>query len=160
MLAKLTQTLRRPLVTAAAAQFSNEHDPKDHKRIHSSGSQSEAEWQRRQRGVDYTEDDDGFQVPEVFRENRHKFSQKPQDRDAFLRQITYRSGYIGTKEIEIILRDYLNLYGKQMSYQDLEEFDSQILGLENPSLYRYLVNQEPLEPEHNTRYVCELVLYV
>jgi hypothetical protein len=47
-----------------------------------------------------------------------------------------------------------------MTYADLEDFDNQILGLENPSLYRYLVNQEPLEPEHNTRYVCELVLYV
>lgn len=32
--------------------------------------------------------------------------------------------------------------------------------MENPSLQRYLVNQEPIEAEHNLKYVRELVLYV
>jgi hypothetical protein len=85
MLANLSRALRRPLFPVAAATFSNQHDPKDHKRVQSSGSQSEIEWERRTRGIDFTENDEGFQVPEVFRENRHKFSQKPEDRDAFLR---------------------------------------------------------------------------
>ena len=96
----------------------------------------------------------------MFREFRHQYSSKPEDRDAFLRQITYRVGYIGTKELEIILRDYITLYGDKMSYEDLEQFDEEIISIENPSLQRYLVNMEPLEPEHNTKYVRELVLYV
>jgi succinate dehydrogenase flavin-adding protein (antitoxin of CptAB toxin-antitoxin module) len=80
--------------------------------------------------------------------------------EAYRRQIIYRVGHIGTKELEIILRDYMTLYGKQMTYSELEQFDSEILDIENPSLQRYLVNQEQVEPEHNTKYVRDLVLYV
>jgi len=47
-----------------------------------------------------------------------------------------------------------------MTYADLEQFDAEILDIENPSLQRYLVNQEPIEPEHNTKYIREMVLYV
>jgi succinate dehydrogenase flavin-adding protein (antitoxin of CptAB toxin-antitoxin module) len=58
------------------------------------------------------------------------------------------------------LRDYVTLYGAKMSYEELNQFDDEILNMENPSLNRYLVNQEPLEQEHNLKYVRELVLYV
>lgn len=47
-----------------------------------------------------------------------------------------------------------------MSYEDLERFDTEILDIENPSLQRYLVNQEPLNEEHNTHYMGVMVLYV
>ena len=60
----------------------------------------------------------------------------------------YRSSHIGTKELEILLGDYLLLNQHKMSYQDVEEFDHQILSIENPSLQRYLVNGEPIIPDH------------
>ena len=72
----------------------------------------------------------------------------------------YRSSHIGTKELEIILRDFLTLHQDKMTYADVEEFDEQILGMENPSLQRYLVNGEPVQPEHECKYVTILVDYV
>ena len=44
----------------------------------------------------------------------------------------YRCGHIGTKELEIVLRDWLKLNQDRMSYQELEQFDSDILDVENP----------------------------
>ena len=142
-------------------QAMNQHDAADHKRVQSSGSQIESEWVTRKAGIDFDPNEDpGFKVPGVFREHRHTYSTKPETRDALLRQITYRVGHIGTKELEIILRDYITLYGGKMSYEELDQFDDEILNMENPSLNRYLVNQEPIEQEHNLKYVRELVLYV
>ena len=46
------------------------------------GSQSEAEWKRPVHGVDYDQDTEGYEVPSVFREHRHQYSQKPTDIDA------------------------------------------------------------------------------
>ena len=55
-------------------------------------------------------------VPEVFREHRHKYSTKPADLDAYKRQLMYRCGHIGTKELEIILSDWLKLNMHTLSY--------------------------------------------
>ena len=72
------------------------------------------------------------EVPEVFREFRHKYSTKPTDIDAYRRQLMYRCGHIGTKELEIVLRDWLKLNQNKMSYSELEKFDEDILNIENP----------------------------
>ena len=99
-------------------------------------------------------------VPEIFREHRHRFSQQPEDIDAFKRQVMYRCGHIGTKELEIVLRDWLILNQDSLNYQDVEEFDQQILNMENPDLQRYLINGLPLKPEHDQKYLRILVDYV
>ena len=44
----------------------------------------------------------------------------------------YRSKHIGTKELEIILSDWLTLNKHKLTYQDLEEYDTNILNIENP----------------------------
>lgn len=71
-------------------------------------------------------------VPEIFREHRHTYSEKPKEIGALGRQIFYRCTHIGTKELEIILGDWLKLNMHNMSYADLEEFDNDILDIENP----------------------------
>ena len=96
------------------------------------GSQSEAEWKRPVHGVDYDQDTEGYEVPSVFREHRHQYSQKPTDIDAYRRQIKYRCGHCGTKELEIVYRDYLTLYADKMNYSELEQFDEEVLDIENP----------------------------
>tara|TARA_B110001450_G_C17464757_1_gene417691 strand:- start:72 stop:350 length:279 start_codon:yes stop_codon:yes gene_type:complete len=72
----------------------------------------------------------------------------------------YRSSHIGTKELEILLGDYLLLNQDKMSYQDVEEFDHQILSIENPSLQRYLVNGEPIIKEHQNKWIGIMMDYV
>ena len=71
-------------------------------------------------------------MPEIFRKHRHEYSEKPKDINAYKRQLYFRCGHIGTKELEIILADYLKLHMDKMSYTDLEEFDLNILDMENP----------------------------
>ena len=44
----------------------------------------------------------------------------------------YRCGHIGTKELEIVLRDWLELNAPGMTYEELEQFDADILDIENP----------------------------
>ena len=100
--------------------------------LNSQGSQVEVDF--------FSKAEEADEVPEVFREFRHKYSSKPKDIDAYRRQIFYRCGHIGTKELEIVLRDWLRLNQETMSYEDLEQFDSDILDIENPQLQRYLVN--------------------
>ena len=59
-------------------------------------------------------------MPEVFREHRHTYSARPDDINAYRKQIIYRCGHIGTKELEIVLRDYLELHAHGMTYAELE----------------------------------------
>ena len=106
------------------------------------------------------EKEDGHEVPEVFRAHRHTYSARPEDANAYRKQILYRCGHIGTKELEIILRDYLTLNAETMTYEELEQFDKDILDIENPSLQRYLLNGDPIEEQHNNKYLNILVKYV
>ena len=99
-------------------------------------------------------------MPDVFREHRHTYSAKPEDINAYRRQIAYRCGHIGTKELEIVLKDYLTINSAKMTYADLEEFDSHVLDLENPQLQRYLMNGDDILPEHDKKYMRILVDYV
>ena len=72
----------------------------------------------------------------------------------------YRSLHIGTKELEILLSDWLKINQDSMTYQDVEEYDFDILSIENPSLQRYLINGEPVIPDHDNKYVRILLEYV
>ena len=110
--------------------------------------------------INYDEDQDDI-VPEVYREHRHKFGDKPKDLSAYKRQLKYRCAHIGTKELEILLRDYLTLNQDKMDYAETERFDDEILNVENPIMLRYLVNHErPLAPEHDTKYMNIMCQYV
>ena len=81
----------------------------------SAGSQVEVDFNLKVRNQDQ---DDA--VPNVFMEHRHQYSQKPKDIDAYRRQIYYRCGHIGTKELEIVFRDWLTMNKEKMTYADLE----------------------------------------
>lgn len=72
----------------------------------------------------------------------------------------YRSLHIGTKELEIVLSDWLKLNGKNLSYEELDEYDHNVLDIENPSLQRYLINGEPLKEQHDNKYMRILKKYV
>ena len=47
-----------------------------------------------------------------------------------------------------------------MSRSDVEQFDDEILNIENPQMQRYLINGEELLPEHDNKYMNLLVDYV
>lgn len=47
-----------------------------------------------------------------------------------------------------------------MSYAELEQFDMEVLDVENPQLLRYLMNGDSLLAEHDTKYMRQLVDYV
>ena len=59
-----------------------------------------------------------------------------------------------------MLRDWLEMHAESLTYEELAEFDMQVLDLENPSMQRYLLNGEPLLPEHDNKYMNILVDYV
>ena len=99
-------------------------------------------------------------MPEIYREHRHRFSKQPEDLGAYKRQIMYRAGHIGTKELEILLRDWLLLNQEGMNYEDVEQFDHEILSIENPQMQRYLINGEDVLPEHDNKYMRILLDYV
>tara|TARA_B110000285_G_C14685552_1_gene406678 strand:+ start:169 stop:561 length:393 start_codon:yes stop_codon:yes gene_type:complete len=109
--------------------------------------------------IQFDEDQDDI-VPEIYREHRHRFSKQPEDLEAYKRQVMYRSSHIGTKELEIILSDWLKINQDSLSYKDVEEYDHQILSVENPSLQRYLINGEGVLPEHDNKYMRILLKYM
>ncbi len=59
-----------------------------------------------------------------------------------------------------MLGDWLSINIDKLSYSDLEEFDANILDIENPQLQRYLMNGDPLLPQHNNKYMNILMDYV
>ena len=104
--------------------------------------------------------EEGLEVPEVFREHRHAYSNKPTEINGYRKQIYYRCGHIGTKELEIVLVDWLTMNTNNMTYSDLEQFDADVLDIENPQLQRYLMNGDPLLEEHDNKYMNILCKYV
>ena len=47
-----------------------------------------------------------------------------------------------------------------MTYEELEQFDADILDIENPQLQRYLMNGDSILPEHDNKYMNILVNYI
>ena len=72
----------------------------------------------------------------------------------------YRCAHIGTKELEIVLKDYLKLHQAAMTREEVAQFDDEILNIENPQMQRYLINGEDILPEHDCKYMRVLVDYV
>ena len=73
----------------------------------------------------------------------------------------YRCSHIGTKELEIVLRDWLILNQDKFTYEELERFDNEIVSMENPAMQRVLINGEPIQdPAHDTKYLRILIDYV
>ena len=47
-----------------------------------------------------------------------------------------------------------------MTRLELEQFDTDILDMENPSLQRYLLNGDEVRPEDDSKYLRVLINYV
>jgi len=67
---------------------------------------------------------------------------------------------MGLLELEIIVGDYIKENAEKMTYEDLIEFEEQIVDLENPILNQYLVvGGDPL-PEHESKYMTKMKEYL
>ena len=62
-------------------------------------------------------------VPEVYKEHRINYSRTPIDIESFRKQLMYRCGRYGTKELEIILTDWFKETGVGLTFEQLELFD-------------------------------------
>ena len=62
----------------------------------------------------------------------------------------FKCGRIGTKELELVLTQYLQRESPAWSYNQLEAFDKQILSLENPQLVKYLMNEDDIMDKHKS----------
>ena len=65
----------------------------------------------------------------------------------------YRCGRYGTKELELLLTDWFRERGAGLTYSQLEQFDQQVLNIENPQMIRYLMAGEPLAPQHDNEFM-------
>ena len=54
----------------------------------------------------------------------------------------------------------MKLNQNEMSYNDLEEFDNDVLSLENPTLQKYLMNGDKLRLDHDKKWMRLLIEYV
>ena len=72
----------------------------------------------------------------------------------------YRCTHIGTKELEVVLGDFLKINLGKMTYKEVEEFDAEIISMENPLMQRYLINGDMVQPEHDTKWMKVLLNYV
>ena len=78
------------------------------------------------------EGDDEWTVPEAYRMLRGEFDVTPDDLESFRKQLMYRCGRFGTKELEIILSDWFKEYAAGLSHAELSQFDMDVLNIENP----------------------------
>lgn len=74
---------------------------------------------------------------------------QPKDIASFKRQILHRSRLLGEQSLEILLTDFIKLSTESLTYANLQEFEKVIFSIENAELKRYLVDCEPLLPEHD-----------
>lgn len=54
----------------------------------------------------------------------------------------------------------MKLNQNEMSYNDLDEFDNDVLSLENPTLQKYLMNGDKLRLDHDKKWMRLLIEYV
>ena len=73
------------------------------------------------------------------------------------------------KELEIIIGDWLDLNLDKMSYEDLDQFEEEVIQVENPVLYSYLCDNKDLNDSNamkgakkhtESKYLLELKEYV
>jgi succinate dehydrogenase flavin-adding protein (antitoxin of CptAB toxin-antitoxin module) len=99
-------------------------------------------------------------MDDTFAQNRDKLSSSPKDINTYKKLIMHRSKFIGTSELEVLLTDWLKLSMSEMTYDDLEQFESVVFNIENDQLKRYLVSCDPLLPEHDKPIMRTLQDYV
>ena len=99
----------------------------------STGAAAVVGTESKERGVHYVYTDVKGDIPNSVKAHRQMLGhKKPADIEAYRRQLLYHCRNIGTQVLEIVLRDYLTLHGPNMTYAELEQFDADILDVENP----------------------------
>lgn len=68
---------------------------------------------------------------------------------------------MGLLELEIIVGDFIIEKSPHMNYEELVEFEEQVVDLENPILQLYLINGEKIEgAEHDSKWMRNLLGYL
>ena len=97
------------------------------------------------------------------------WSPRPKDLESFKKQTLFRWKHLGMKELEIIIGDWLDLNIEKMNYEDLDQFEEEVVQVENPVLYSYLCDAKPLNDDNamegakkhtESKYLIELKQYV
>ena len=113
------------------------------------------------RGVKHVFNDSVVEIPDVYAQYRSQFQQPlPQSLTAYRKQLMYRVGHIGTKELELVMSQYLDQEAYGWTYNELLAFDRDVLKMENPTLVKYLMNGDFVEEKHRSEHLWRLLQYV
>ena len=94
---------------------------------------------------------------------------RPSEVEAFRRQTLFRWKHLGIKELEIIIGDWVEMNIDKMSFEDLEQFEEEVIQVENPVLFQYLCDNKPLNDDNamegakkhtESKYLIELKEYI
>lgn len=66
----------------------------------------------------------------------------PEDAAAIRRMIRYRCEHAGVKEVEILLKQWIDLNLEVMNRDQLIQFHEEVLTQETPDLYKIMLGQE------------------
>ena len=75
-------------------------------------------------------------------------SPRPKDLEGFRKQTLYRWNHLGMKELEILIGDWLDRNIYHMDYDDLNQFEEEVVQVENPVLFSYFCNNKDLNDEN------------
>ena len=85
---------------------------------------------------------------------------RPEKVEDYRKMLVFRCTHLGTLELEIIIGDYMKRNAESMSYEDLIEFENQIVDTENPKLQDFLINKKEMTGEYDSKYMNLLKQYV
>lgn len=69
-------------------------------------------------------------------------TQYPEDTAAIRRMIRYRCEHAGVKEVEILLKQWIDLNLELMNREQLVQFHEEVLTQETPDLYKILLGKD------------------
>ena len=81
-------------------------------------------------------------------------------RDELERKLRYRVLHLGTKEVEIVIGDYMKINAPAMDREALLQFERDVLSQETPVLQKHIINGDALTEEIDSHYMQELKAYV
>ena len=67
---------------------------------------------------------------------------------------------MGQLELEIILGEYFDKNKQDMTYDQLVQFEDEVLDTENPILQKYLLSSDPVDDKYVTPYLKSVKEYV
>ena len=67
---------------------------------------------------------------------------------------------MGLLELEIIVGDFIIENSPKMTYEELMEFEEQVVDLENPVLNQYLIIGDALTEDHDSKWMRNLKSYL